>query len=177
MKKPKIQYKIYYPLENNHIITKLNLEYCKDTKIEISLPIKINDTLDKYNPKSDYYNNICKPTTSSFGTDITLDDRRKEFINNNMSLCEENCELINYDINIEKAKCSCEIKLKMELKEEYKFDKKDFLKNFIDIKNIANLSILKCYKTVLKIKSISKNYGFFIILGIILLFFITLFIL
>ena len=33
-----------------------------------------------------------------------------------MSLCEENCELIDYDNKIEKAKCSCEIKLKIGIK-------------------------------------------------------------
>ena len=99
MKIPKIEYEVYYPLENNSNLTKLNLGYCKNTKIEFSIPVKINDTLDKYNPKSNYYNDICTPITSSFGTDITLDDRRIEFINNNMSLCEENCELKNENKN------------------------------------------------------------------------------
>jgi hypothetical protein len=74
-----------------------------------------------------------------------------------MSLCEENCELINYNSINEKVKCSCDVKMKMELKEEYIFDKKEFFKNFIDIKNLANLSVLKCYKTVLKIKRLFKT--------------------
>jgi hypothetical protein len=171
---PKIEYEVYYPLENSSNLNKLNLEHCKDTKIDIFIPAKINDTLDKYNPKSDYYNDICTPTTSQFGTDITLDDRRNEFISKNMSLCEENCELVNYNPENEKAKCSCDIKMKIELKDEYKFDKKEFFKNFIDIKNLANLSVLKCYKTVLKIKRLFKNYGFFLISFIMLLYIITL---
>ena len=112
MKIPKIEYEIYHSLKNINNLTKLNLEYCKDTKIEIYLPVIINDTLDKYNPKSDYYNDICTPSTSQFGTDITLDDRRNEFIDQNMSLCEENCELINYNSINEKVKCSCDVKMK-----------------------------------------------------------------
>ena len=53
MKIPKIEYNIYYPLYNNSHLTKLDLSFCKDTKIEISIPVKINDELDKHNPKSD----------------------------------------------------------------------------------------------------------------------------
>ena len=40
MKIPKIEYEIYHPLKNSNNLTKLNLEYCKDTKIEIYLPVK-----------------------------------------------------------------------------------------------------------------------------------------
>ena len=61
MKIPKIEYEIYYPLHNNNSLTKLNLNICKDTKIEISIAVKINDKLDKYNISSNYYNdNVLK---------------------------------------------------------------------------------------------------------------------
>ena len=89
MKIPKIEYELYYPLNNDNNLTKLNLELCKDTKIEISIAVKINESLDRYNSSSDYYNNICFRSTSSFGTDISLKDRRNQFVENNMSLCEE----------------------------------------------------------------------------------------
>ena len=70
---------------------------------------------------NNYYNDICTPITSSFGTDITLDDRRIEFINNNMFLCEENCELIEYNYKKEKAKYSCDIKLNIPDNYDIKF--------------------------------------------------------
>ena len=54
MKTPKIEYEVYYPLYNNNNLTKLNLSLCKGTKIEISIPVKINDNIDKYNPKSNF---------------------------------------------------------------------------------------------------------------------------
>ena len=47
MKIPKVEYEVYYPFYNNNL-KKLNLSLCKGTKIEISIPVKINDTLDKY---------------------------------------------------------------------------------------------------------------------------------
>ena len=103
MKIPKIEYEIYYPLNNTVGLTKLNLSSCKETKIEISIAVKINDVLDKYNSSSDYYSDICYKTTSASGTDISLLDRKNEFVNNNMSLCEENCDLIGYDYNKEKT--------------------------------------------------------------------------
>ena len=175
MKIPKIEYEVYYPLYNNNL-TKLNLTLCQGTKVEIIISVKINDTIDKYNSSSGYYNDICYKATSQYGTDISLKDRRKEFIDNNISLCEENCELKDYNYEKEKVICSCDIKFNISEYYNIKFNKKEFLKNFIDIKNIANLSIIKCYKVVLKINSLIKNYGFFILFFIFLLYFITLFI-
>ena len=174
MRIPKIEYEVYYPLYSSNNLTKLNLSSCKDTKIEISIAVKINDTLDKHNSSSGYYNNICYKTTSESGTDISLKDRRNEFVDNNMTLCEENCELIDYNYEKGKAKCSCDVKLSIPENYDFKFDKKDFFKSFIDIKNIANINILKCYKDVLEGKNLAKNYGFYIITFILLFYFITL---
>ena len=70
-----------------------------------------------------------------------------------MSLCEENCELNDYDYVYKKVKCSCEIKLKIPLIEEVKFDKERLKSNFLDISNIANIKFLKCYKIAFKIKN------------------------
>ena len=172
MKIPKVEYEVYYPLNDNNL-TKLNLTLCKGTKIEISIAVKINDSLDKYNLKSDYYNDICSTTTSESGTDISLKDRKNEFINNNMSLCEENCDLIEYNITKEKAKCSCDIKLSIPQNYDIKFNKNDFFKRFTDVKNMFNLNIIKCYK-IFKLEKLMKNYGFFIVGSIIILYFINL---
>ena len=176
MKIPKIEYEVYYPLYNSNNLTKLNLSLCKNTKIEISISVKINGSIDKYDPKSDYYNDICSKATSDSGTDISLKDRKNEFVNNNMSLCEENCELIEYNQKKEKVKCSCDIKLNIPQDYDIKFNKNDFFKSFIDLENIININIMKCYKTVLKIKSLIDNYGFFIVDSVIIFYFISLFI-
>ena len=174
MKIPKVEYEVYYPFYNSSNLTKLNLSLCKDTKIEISIPVPIDGPLDKYNPKSGYYNDICSKATSDSGTDITLRDRQNEFVNNNMSLCEENCELIEYNLEKEKAKCFCDIKLSIPPNYDIKFNKKDFFKSFADIKNLFNLNIMKCYETAITIKSLNKNYGFFIADSVIVLYFISL---
>ena len=168
---PKIEYELYYPLNKKDLI-KLNLTACKGEKIEISIPVAINDTIDKYNSSSDYYNNICSKSSSEI--DIPLSKRRDEFIDNNMTLCEENCELIEYKYDINKAICSCDIKMNIPLIDSIKFDTKKLYENFVNIKNILNLKLLKCYKSVFDINSLKNNFGFFIMDLIIILYFVCL---
>ena len=132
MKIPKIEYEIYYPLYNENELKKLDLTPCKGTKVDISIKVKIDGNIDKYNTSSDYYNNICSKINSESGADISLNDRRNEYVNNNtnnnISLCEENCKLIEYNYFNEKAKCSCDIKTSIPPFEEIKFNKMIFLK-------------------------------------------------
>ena len=45
--------------------------------------MELKDNLDKLNSSRGYYNDICYTTTTEHGTDITLKDRRKEYINGN----------------------------------------------------------------------------------------------
>ena len=171
MKIPKVEYEVYYPLYNQSLM-KLNLDQCKNSKMEISIPVSIDDDISKYDPKSKYYNDICSKSTSESDTDITLSDRKNVYVDKNMSLCEENCELINYNYDTERVKCSCKTKIEVPLYEEIKFNKELFYKLFADIKNKINIKVMKCYKFVFN-KSLLKNFGFFIILLIILLLIIT----
>ena len=171
MKIPIIEYGVYYPLYNG-TFTKLNLSLCKDTKIEILIPVKINDNIDKYNPKSGYYNDICYKTTSESGTDISLKDRKDSFYESKMNLCEENCEFISYNYTSKKVKCSCDIKENINPTDN-DFKLKEIKNMFTNMKNTVNINILKCYKTVLNIKALTDNYGFFIMSAITLLLIIS----
>ena len=76
----------------------------------------------KYNPNSDYYNDDCFAYSTEKGTDIILKDRKQEFIDNNMTVCEENCKFVDYNYTIKKAKCFCEIKLKIPFINDIKFN-------------------------------------------------------
>ena len=174
MKIPKIEYELYYPLYNDELI-KLNLFERKGMKIDILIPVSIDEDIEKYNSSSDYYNNICSKTGSDGGVDMTLSDRRKEFINNNKTLCEEDCNLIEYNHKTGKAKCSCLIKVSIPLIDDIKFDKNKLYKNFIDYKNILNIKLMKCYNIILNGRNLLKNYGFFIYIYLLILFFIILF--
>ena len=172
MKIPKIGYNVYFPLYNDSL-SQLNLTICENNEIDISIPVKLNDNLEKYNSSSNYYNDICSKTTSESGTDISLKDRKNEFMNKNMTLCEEDCDLVEYNYTTEKAKCSCSIKISLPLFEDIKFDKVKLYKSFTDINNFANINILKCYKNVFISKSLRDNYAFFIYINLLTFYFLS----
>ena len=161
---PIVQYKIFKGKGREN----LDLNICNGYKIDIIIPVSINeDELYKYNLTSDYYNSICFTYTSKNGTDIPLKDRQNEFVNNNLTLCEENCDLDDYDKRTKKAVCKCDIKTEMELSNKKEFNMREFYNYFIDIKRVANLDVMKCYRNLFTKEGILNNYVSFIIMPII----------
>ena len=176
MKIPKIAYEVYYPLFGDNLI-KLNLTVCKDSKIEISIPVELTDDIDKINPASEYYNDICYTYTSEDGTDISLLDRKNNFVNNNLTLCEEDCKFNGYNYTIGKAACSCNIQINPTTKiGDIVFDKNKLLDSFTNFKNIMNINVLKCYKLIFNLDKFKHNYANLIMIGIFIIFVLSLFI-
>ena len=105
---------------------------------------------------------------------MTLKDRKIEFIENNYTLCEENCILKGYEIISKEVICSCEIKLELPLLSTVVIDKNKLYDSFSNIKNIANLNIMKCYKVLFNISGCIKNLGFYFISLIIVFYFFCL---
>ena len=161
MKIPKIEYEIYCKLNNTNLVH-LDKSICGDIKIEIIIPIILDDEINKLNASSDYYNDICYTTTSDSGTDITLTDRRNEFIKYNKTVCQENCLFSEYNYEIQKAYCFCEIKQSSKSFADMHIDTAQLYKNFVDFKNIMNIKILTCFNILFNKKSFQKNIGFFI---------------
>ena len=112
---PKVEYDVYNP----YTLEKLDLGLCNQTKIDILVPVILNEEdLFKYNTSSEYYKDLCFTYTTEEGTDITLDDRKNEYIDKNMSLCESNCEYTGYKNTTKKAVCNCEVKKNITLTPE-----------------------------------------------------------
>ena len=122
MKIPKIVYDVYSKLNGTNLI-KLDLSFCANIKIDISIPIEITENLDKFNSSSNYYNDLCYPATSDSGTDINIKDRQKEFVEKNRSICQENCFFSQYDYTNKRAKCSCDIEESSSSLKNIKIDK------------------------------------------------------
>ena len=170
---PIVEYEIY----NQENFTELDLNICKDETIQISVPVLINeDNLDIYDPKSNFYNDICYPYTSENGTDIVLSDRIYEFIDKNLTLCENNCTFIRYNSELKQALCECKTKLKINIISDLKINKEKLLEFFFNIKNFINLGIIKCYKLLITKKGMEKNIGSYVILSTMAIYIITLFI-
>ena len=171
MKIPKIEYNIYCQLNGSKMV-KLDLSYCSNIKIDISIPIEITESLDKLNSSSSYYNDICYTTTSDSGTDIILNDRKTEYVEGNKTVCQENCIFSDYDESNQKAICSCDVVQSSFSFANFYINKTKLYENFVNFKNIANVNLLKCYKELFSVKGIKKNYGCISLIPLILIHFI-----
>ena len=172
---PKMQYEVYYPLYNDSKLNFLNLSFCNGIKIDIYLPFIYNGSIDQINPRSNFYNDICNTYTSENGTDLTLSERKNNYINKNLVACEENCDFVNYNKSIEKVKCSCEIKTNFisQISENI-FNKEKLYKSFTDFNNIFNIKALKCIKLIFSASAFKENYANIILLIIISIYFVCL---
>jgi len=162
---PIIEYEVY----NSKTKEQIELKTCKNVKINLNIPVIIDENnIFQYNSSHEYYNDICYSYTKN-NADIILKDRRDEYINNNLSLCEKDCEYNNYDYNTKKVLCQCYTKIKIPLLSEIVINKDKLLRNFIDIKSILNIDVLKCFKEAFNKKRLILNLGFLIMNVIILI--------
>ena len=169
---PLIEYEVY----NSKNGEKLNLDYCNQTNIYIIIPVNINeDILFKHNVSSQYYNDQCNPYTSQNNTDIILKDRRNDYIENNMFLCENNCQLNDYNYTSKKVTCECKAKSNFTLFSNIVFDRDKFLTKFTDLKTSSNLGTIFCYKLLFTNDGLIFNIGSYIQLSIIFIHIISLF--
>ena len=171
LKIPKIGYEVFHPRNKS----KLNLDYCKNILITYNIPVSINeDEVSKYDPNSDYYNDECSTSTSEDGTDMTLNDRQKEYNDNNMSLCENKCNFSEYNISTKKSVCMCEIKTKIytisEILESKETVSKDFDTENTTESSSSSINLMKCYNTVFSKFGLLKNLGNYILLLMIVVF-------
>ena len=164
---PIIGYEIFHPETKE----KLSLTHCKDQNINYNIPVTINeDILFKYDPNNEYYTDECIPSTTENGADILLNDRKDEFNNKKMSLCENNCTFDGYEKNSKKAICKCEIKYQQLVISQIA-NKNDILyNNFNSTIASSRMITLKCYKTLFTKEGMVNNIGNFLLIIIIILF-------
>ena len=171
---PVIGYEVYHPLN----MSQLNLSYCSGINIKLNIPVSIDeDEVEKYDPNSDYYNDDCYAYTSENGTDIILNDRKNEYIYNNLSLCENNCEFKGYDYQTKKAQCECVSKIEINLISEI-ISNENLLSNELSTleNSKTNIGALKCVSLLFSKNGLIKNIGSYILFFTIILFSIGLFI-
>ena len=166
MKIPKVEYDIYCKLYGTNLI-KLNLTVCENNTIDMSVPIKLTEDIDKLNGKSGYYNDICY-IASDNRSDISLNDRKNEFLEKNKTICQDDCEFSKYDYINEKAICSCKPKKSSVSFKDMQINKTKLLENFIDIQNIVNTKLMKCYRELFSKMGIKYNIAFYIIIPILI---------
>ena len=171
---PRIEYELYYSLNKSHL-NKLDLKICEGKNIYIYYLTDINEKdIDKHNIKSNYYKDICYKSALN-DADMTIEDKKNYYLDNNLNICEENCDFYNYEKIEGKVKCSCIIKTEIRYFSEVNINKDELIKGFKNINNIMNINVIKCYKSVFTISGIIKNYVFYFLVFI-LIFHLILFI-
>ena len=165
MKIPKVEYDIYSKLSGTYL-EKLNLSVCNNSKISLFIPVKINDNIDKINNTSGYYNDICYTATTESGTDISLKDRKNEYVNN--TVCQDDCDFSSFNYTSQKAKCSCKVKESPSSFADMTINKDKLLDNIKNIKNYVNLNFLVCHKILFSKEGLLKNIGSYILISIII---------
>ena len=147
-----------------------NISVCQYMNFIYSIPVDINASEEyKYNPESEYNNELCFQYTTEYLTDIVLYDRRKEFNDYNLSLCEANCKYLRYvDGRVE---CECPVKSDFnyflgQSDEEksnmiYRFKNNHF--------EPYNFGVLKCFQMILTKESFKSNYANILFIAMMLL--------
>ena len=174
---------------------KLNISICKEeikimkliddfTQIDINSAKSLSEQgVDVFNPKDEFFNNICHQYENTLGTDIILNDRRTD-IYQNVTFCQDGCSYngVNYSLMV--ANCLCDSSslqvdnnniTRSEIdKEENTF--KSFTKSFIENLFSFNFEVTKCYNLILNKKILANNIGFYCLSSMVTLQLIFLFI-
>ena len=90
---------------------------------------------------------------------MTLFERKNEFNNNNMSLCESNCNFKGYNKSNSKAICDCNIK--NDLSYSYNDNNNnDLLIKIANDKSNSNFGLTQCLDAFTSPEQIKSNSGF-----------------
>ena len=164
----KVEYEVY-----NTLGEKVDLSICDNVKINIEHKINNISLLDiekikKFQKKGvdilkiedDFFKDICFPySDENSNSDMILNDRVND-IYQNYSLCEEGCEYEFFDVEKISVTCNCNIKTKIDPVIKKGEFKSYFVSPFLD----SNFGVIKCYKLVFSFNRKLKNIGFWILM-------------
>ena len=176
------QYEVYEPINK----TKLNLSIC-DNKISIYSLVELSDELQKiyqelkergydlFDINSAFYQDICVPFKSPYGTDVLLTDRISYYYHNNELICQSNCKPSNYSMESQYLKCDCDTSdSRIITRDIDKFTPNAIYQSFKDTLKFSNYKVLLCYKLPFRINSITTNIGSIIIIILFIIYIIFL---
>ena len=172
---PIIGYEIYHPIYKY----KLNLTVCEEIFIKLNIPVSIDESkLYKYDPNSGFYTDNCFSYTTEDGTDLILNDRKQEFNQNNLSLCQNDCNYTGYNSDNKQSSCDCSVKNKMDLISEM-MDNPNKLSNSFDSEEsnsnsgASNIISIKCTKALFSKDGLKNNISSYILIIFIIQFLLS----
>ena len=118
--------------------------------------------VDIFNVNDSFFNDICFQYYDEFSHDVILNDRRN-YLFQNISLCEQNCDYKGFDWETESIKCNCQ--QQMASLSNVKYLTQTVSSGNFNIKTKqGSIACMKCYKLVFDFKVWKKNSGNFFIL-------------
>ena len=182
-----IEKNIQYELYALNSTEKLDLSVCKDTPVDIYIPIELSsDTKKKYenlksqgydlfDKNSDFYTDICTPYESPNGTDVDLSTRNSEFYSKTETSCQQNCQYGDYKSDTSYLKCVCSVvEEDIDTNQPEKFTGITFVSSFYDVLKNSNYKVVTCYKLVFRLINFKKNIGCIVTLVLFLFYLIFL---
>ena len=102
---------------------------------------------------------------------MTMYDRKNDYNENHLSLCEANCTFKGYNSSDSKVECECKTKSYLYSMDDLSQD--GLLDKMENGQKITNLNLMKCNNLITSAENIKNNTGFFLIAIIIILFIIV----
>jgi len=111
-----------------------------------------------FNESDSFFNDICYPFETKYGSDVTLEDRRNNYFQD-VNFCGENCQFDKLDYQLMNVICLCNSSL---LNTEINTEKGILLNNNKFTKDLykTNLIVMKCINLVFDSNIIKSNVGF-----------------
>ena len=117
--------------------------------------------IDLFDPYSDFLNDICFKFTSEKGTDVTLESRLEDYYQN-ITFCDdkENSHYLSYNYSAEKNTFTYRCAFGFYSSEADKSSYLDIIDSELkSLASVSNLKVITCYKKILNLKDLVKNYG------------------
>jgi len=121
---------------------------------------------DVFSSDSPFYTDVCTPFTNENGNDVLLDERRSDYFNENLNLCDDGCTFVSYNPSTHLYTCSCPIKGT----NNTKIDSKELDESFYKKHKNSNIEVIKCASQVFSSEGQKKNFGSYILMACIVSF-------
>ena len=130
-----------------------------NSQLQFKLDDAINKGLDVFSSDSPFYNDVCTPFTNENGNDVLLDERKADYFNEQLNLCDEGCSFKEYNPTTHYYSCVCTIKGKGEVVT------KELNENFYKRHKNSNIEVFKCASQVFSSEGQKKNFGSYILMA------------
>ena len=177
-----------YQLFSTSLGAFLPLSDCKnaDVSVTVTNPFNVQNLLSQFASKtgaviengydafdinSPFYNDVCSPFTNENGNDVLIDERRTDYFNEQLNLCEKGCKFDSFNISTYRYSCKCPIKDTInENNEKEVIITKEMPEEFYKKHKNSNIEVFKCASQVFSTKGQQKNFGSYVLIACFLSF-------